>query len=283
MYQQSITRRHRTAFVIAIDQSGSMEEQCTFLGRRMTKAAAVAEVTDGLLYELIERARRSDGVRNYYDIALLSYSGEGIRPLIGDAFFHTVTELAAVETTPHRIVVERRLPDGSIALHTIDIPGYIRPFFNGETPMFDTLMEVKLLVEEWCARPENADSFPPVVFNITDGEASDCDPIELQEVSDDIRAQKTQDGNVLLMNIHIGTDGHKSPLLFPTSEEVDPKDRYARQLFEASSEMPDVFLPFVTEIRSARGQGPYRAMGYNVTASQMAALLNIGSVSVPIH
>lgn len=283
MYQQSISRRHRTAFLIAIDQSGSMEEQCTFLHRRMSKAEAVAEVTDGLIYELIERARRSDGVRDYYDIALLSYSGEGVRPLIGDRFFHTVTELAAVKTVPRTIAVERILPDGSAALHTLEIPGYIRPFFSGQTPMFDTLKEVKLLAEEWCRRPEHAESFPPTVFNITDGEASDCDPIELQEVSDDIRALKTFDGNVLLMNIHIATDGSKQPLLFPTSDEIDPKDRYARQLFDSSSVMPDIFVPSILEMRRKPGRPPYRAMGYNVTASQVAALLNIGSVSVPIQ
>ena len=37
------------------------------------------EVTNRLLFELIERARRSDEVRDYYDIAVLGYSGDGDR------------------------------------------------------------------------------------------------------------------------------------------------------------------------------------------------------------
>ena len=69
MYTQSITRSHRTAFILAIDQSGSMAEKLLFRGRQTTKAEAVAEVTNRLLFELIERARRSDEVRDYYDIA----------------------------------------------------------------------------------------------------------------------------------------------------------------------------------------------------------------------
>lgn len=84
MYTQSITRSHRTAFILAIDQSGSMAEKLLFRGRQTTKAEAVAEVTNRLLFELIERARRSDEVRDYYDIAVLGYSGDGIVSLLND-------------------------------------------------------------------------------------------------------------------------------------------------------------------------------------------------------
>ena len=38
MYTQEITRTHRTAFVIAIDQSSSMQESVVVNSRRMTKA-----------------------------------------------------------------------------------------------------------------------------------------------------------------------------------------------------------------------------------------------------
>ena len=76
MYTQSITRTHRTAIILAIDGSGSMAEKIRFRNRQMTKAEAVATITNGMLFELIERARRSDGVRDYYDIAVIGYSGD---------------------------------------------------------------------------------------------------------------------------------------------------------------------------------------------------------------
>ena len=83
MYTQSITRRHRTAFLLAIDGSGSMAEEIRFRGRTSTKAEAVAAIANELLFELIERARRSDGVRDYYDIALIGYSGDDeVYPLL---------------------------------------------------------------------------------------------------------------------------------------------------------------------------------------------------------
>ena len=64
MYTQSITRTHRTAIILAIDGSGSMAEKIRFRNRQMTKAEAVATITNGMLFELIERARRSHGVRD---------------------------------------------------------------------------------------------------------------------------------------------------------------------------------------------------------------------------
>ena len=42
MYTQSITRNHRTAFILAIDCSGSMAESILFRGLRLTKAEAAA-------------------------------------------------------------------------------------------------------------------------------------------------------------------------------------------------------------------------------------------------
>lgn len=76
MYTQSITRSHRTAFFLAIDCSGSMAEPIHFRGGCKAKSEVVATIANELLFELIERARRSDGVRDYYDIAVLGYHGD---------------------------------------------------------------------------------------------------------------------------------------------------------------------------------------------------------------
>ena len=127
MYTQSITRSRRTAFFLAIDCSGSMAEPIRFRGRPTTKAEAVASVANGLLFELIERARRSDGVRNYYDIAVLGYSGDDeVSSLLpGDRDTLSVTELAAVRPDVRRETVECRLPDGGIALRELPVPVWI--------------------------------------------------------------------------------------------------------------------------------------------------------------
>ena len=165
-YTQSITRRHRTAFVLAIDQSGSMVEELEFRGRRTSKAAAVAEVANSLLSELLLRATREGEVRDYYDIAVVGYSGEGVHSLLSaDETFVPVSALRNAVRNTRRVSIERRLPDGQPAFNEVTVSEWIAPAASGQTPMYEALLYVHDLVEAWCRRPEHRESFPPLVFN----------------------------------------------------------------------------------------------------------------------
>ena len=262
MYTQSITRTHRTAIILAIDGSGSMAEKIRFRNRQMTKAKAVATITNGMLFELIERARRSDGVRDYYDIAVIGYSGDDGEPPIK-------TE-----------VIEYRLPDGSISLREIPYPAWVEPEAAGQTPMCEALRRVRDIAAAWCADPAHAESFPPMVFNITDGEATDCDDAELRAVAGQIKSLRTADGNVLLVNIHIAAGDTPRTVFFPSAEEASYPNRYAEVLYDCSSPMPEVFNE---AIREAKGPGvlpPFRGMSFNASAEELITMLNIGSISV---
>ncbi len=282
MYTQSITRKHRTAFVLTIDCSGSMSETMRFRDREITKAEAVAAVTNDLLFELIERARRSDGVRDYYDLAVLSYSGDDeVRSLLPEGReTMSVAELAACEMPLRRESVEYRLPDGSIAIREIPVPTWIAPRAAGQTPMCEALRRARDLVRAWTARPENAESFPPVVFNITDGEATDGDEEEIRAVARQIRDLRTTDGNVLLINIHIACDDGSHPIFFPSRDEALHPNRYAALLYDCSSEMPGAFDAVIREAKGPGALPPFRGMSYNASAAELVAMLNIGSISV---
>ena len=50
----------------------------------------------------------------------------------------------------------------------------------------------------------------------------------------------SEDGNVLLFNIHVSARGEK-PILFP-SDDLDLPDDYARRLFSMSSRLPPPML-----------------------------------------
>lgn len=278
MYTQSITRSRRTAFFLAIDCSGSMR----FRGRPTTKAEAVASVANGLLFELIERARRSDGVRNYYDIAVLGYSGDDeVSSLLpGDRDTLSVTELAAVRPDVRRETVECRLPDGGIALRELPVPVWIEPRAAGQTPMCEALRRIRDLAAAWCADPSHAESFPPIVFNITDGEATDCDDAELRAVAGQIKSLRTADGNVLLVNIHIAAGDTPRTVFFPSAEEASYPNRYAAVLYDCSSPMPEVFNEAIREAKGPGALPPFRGMSFNASAEELITMLNIGSISV---
>ena len=280
-YTQSITRRHRTAFVLAIDQSGSMVEELEFRGRRTSKAAAVAEVANSLLSELLLRATREGEVRDYYDIAVVGYSGEGVHSLLSaNETFVPVSALRNAVRNTRRVSVERRLPDGQPAFNEVTVSEWIAPAASGQTPMYEALLYVHDLVEAWCRRPEHRESFPPLVFNITDGEATDCDDAELRAVAGQIKSLRTADGNVLLVNIHIAAGDTPHTVFFPSAEEASYPNRYAEVLYDCSSPMPEVFNE---AIREAKGPGvlpPFRGMSFNASAEELITMLNIGSISV---
>lgn len=282
MYTQSITRTHRTAFILLIDGSGSMNEEILFRGKRMTKAEAVASITNGMLFELVERARRSDGVRDYYDISVLTYSGDNevYSLLPGGREMLSVAELAAGEIPMKRELVEYRMPDGSTSLRELPVPDWIAAEAAGQTPMYQALDHAYEIAEAWCRNPAHAESFPPTVFNITDGEATDCDEEELRTICERIRSLRTCDGHVLLINIHIAPDESQHAVFFPTEEEAAYSNRYAGVLYDCSSPMPEVFNEAIREAKGPGALPPFRGMSYNTSAEQLIAMLNIGSISV---
>ena len=259
-----------------------MAEQILFRGRQMTKAQAVASVTNGMLFELIERARRSDGVRDYYDIAVIGYSGddEVYSLLPGGKELISVAELAAGEPPIKKEAIEYRLPDGSVTLREIPSPVWVEPEAAGQTPMCEALRHVRDIAAEWCADPAHADSFPPMVFNITDGEATDCDDAELRAVAKQIKSLGTTDGNVLLVNIHIAAGDTPHMVFFPSAEEASYPNRYAAVLYDCSSPMPEVFNEAIREAKGPGALPPFRGMSFNASAEELITMLNIGSISV---
>ncbi len=60
-------------------------------------------------------------------------------------------------------------PDGGIALRELPVPIWVEPHAAGQTPMCEALRRIRDLAAAWCAEAAHAASFPPIVFNITDG------------------------------------------------------------------------------------------------------------------
>ena len=280
MYSQEITRRHRTAFVIAIDQSGSMQERVRFGRHEMSKAAAVAHITNSLLRELVDLSGRTDGERDYYDVAVVGYSGDGARMLLDEEGFVAIDRLSRRQPACETLYSEETLPDGSAMLAGHSVQQWLLPEAAGKTPMYEALLRVRDLLAAWCAREENRDSFPPVVINITDGEASDCTDDELRRVCSQIRRLGTDDGAVLLFNIHISTDSTSPAMVFPMPDEIARANPYARLIAECSSIMPAPFDEAVREFKGAGAVPPFYGMGYNASITELLSIINIGSRSI---
>ncbi len=281
MYTQEITRRNRTAFIIAIDQSTSMQESSVVDSRKLSKADMVTILTNRILEELVARARREDGIHNYYDIAVIGYSNDRAYPLLDShRNFIPVHELSGYDHPSRTIFFVRRLPSGQEQMFREVVPMWIEPKAEGSTPIYDVMSYIHDCLKEWCSNPHNADSFPPVIFNITDGESSDCSDVELREISQKIKNLSTTDGNVILTNIHINVQNPTRRTIFPTIEEVGCESRYARLLAECSSVIPEQFNDVIRAERGDFARPPFRAMGFNASMAEVLEIFNIGSRNI---
>ena len=280
MYSQEITRRHRAAIVLMLDRSASMQGRVRFGRMIVTKAEAVAMTANMLITELIDRCRRTDALRNYFDIAVVGYGNDNVVQLLSEDGFVSVEALSQRTPRMGRIDIEEELPDGTAAMVEHSRPYWVDIDAEGTTPMYAAMMKVRDMVEQWCAKPENRESFPPIVINITDGEPTDCDDNELRDISAQVRRIATEDGETLLLNVHICTDWTLPSIIFPMPDELTGAGRQARTLAECSSIMPSAFDDAIIELKGMGAVPPFYGMGYNASVIELLSIINIGSRSI---
>lgn len=273
-YEAEISRRNPTCFLFLIDQSGSMGDAVgDGSGRR--KADALAEALNRLLMDLCIRCTKDirEGVRHYYDIGVIGYGMKNgqIGPALGGNL--AGKELVSVcELAESPLRVEQRQVDGRM----LRFPIWVDPVADNGTPMCAALRRAHDLMQQWVA--EHQDSFPPTVFNITDGQATDGNP---EPEAQAIRQLATRDGHVLLFNLHISetpaTEEQRRNWLYPgPDKEATLPDDYARLLFRMSSVLP----PHIVVLAQAEGMPvskDSRGFVFNAPMTEIVRFLNIGT------
>ena len=275
MYSAPITRQHKAAFVILLDHSGSMAEEVTFEGRRTTKSEALAEAVNALIEEIICRSHRERYVGNYFDIAIISYSGERAESLLGSGF-RSIVDVNSMDVPSFNKHICRTLPSGKRLYSVVERRRWIEPKAEGLTPMGDALRMARRMVASWCRK--HPESFPPIVINITDGEATDSSHEKIRTLAESIRACVTNDGATLLMNIHLAEGDHTTAptLTFPTESDRLPVNRHSQLLYDISSNLPDFYNSTISGNSSAQ----HRAVCYNASLNELVGLLAIGTLSM---
>jgi len=268
-YARRIDRLHPALILLLVDQSDSMSE--TIAGGQLSKAVAIANHINSMLYELVLRCVRTphEAPRAYFYVGVLGYSTtERGEPLVEPALAVTngdpttsTTELAA---NPLRIETRPGVGGG-----VVKAPVWVDPVSRGGTPMCAALNRAGQLAAAWVK--QHPDVFPPVVVNLTDGEATDGDPAVW---ANRLRSLSTSDGQLLLFNLNISTEPDRTSL-FPSTTDGFPNS-YARTLFQMSSPLP---APMVAVAR-AHGIGlrpGARGFGFNADMKALALFLNVGT------
>ena len=155
------------------------------------------------------------------------------------------------------------------------IPIWIRPKAGMDTPMTKAFENAYRICEAWINWGNHRDCHPPIVINISDGEATDSGTHDSKLISvvNNIKSLGTNYGNVNIFNIHISSGGGDS-ILFPTS--IDNKTNQAKLLFDLSSNLNDRMIALATNMGYNVKPGA-KGYVYNGSAKNLMDFLNIGS------
>lgn len=269
-YSAEISRVNPTCILFLIDQSGSMSDP--FGGQSgKQKAEGVSDAINRLLQNLVIKCAKSEGVRDYFHVGVIGY-GSQVAPALGGALAgRPLVPISEVANSPIRVEQRTKKVDdgaGGLVDQSIKFPIWFEPIAEGTTPMREALELARNTVADFISRTPNC--YPPIVVNITDGEAN-RDP---EPAAASMRDLASSDGGVLLFNAHISSKAGAA-VEFPAGE-TELADVYARLLFRMSSELP----PTMRELARREGfkaEDGARGFVFNADLVGVIRFLDIGT------
>jgi hypothetical protein len=270
-YSAEISRVNPSCFIFLIDQSGSMVEPIAGSdGKR--KSDCVADAINRLLHNLIIKCARGEGVRNFYEVCVIGYGAQVGPCFSGPLAGRDLAPLSEVANSPARVEERTKKvtrPNGEVVEQKVKFPVWFEPVARGTTPMGQALSLAEHLLRGWV--PAHMNSYPPIVINITDGEATDSGPVPQAEA---LTSLATHDGNTLLLNCHISSRP-QSPIVFPDSDAALP-DAFARTLFQVSSILPQSLRDLAKAENLTLGPAT-RGFAFNADLVELIRFLDIGT------
>lgn len=276
-YAADISRANPGCFLFLIDRSGSMGGA---LGGQsgLRKMDGAADAVNRVLDAISQRCSQGMDVRDYFDVGVISYTTddagntqlESALPGTSPAQpFLKISEVVDAATVEERQVKE---PDGAGGVVEVsrNFPVWLHPEALYGTPMCAALSAAAEALQTWTG--EHPDSYPPMVINVTDGNATDGDPVPIAQ---EIRELGTDDGNVLLYNAHLSAMSAPS-VQYPSQESEIPPDEYALTMFRMSSVFPDSVVELAQGMELPVTEGS-RGYVYNADMVALVQFLDIGT------
>jgi hypothetical protein len=280
-YEAEISRANPTCFLFLVDQSGSMAERWGGDAGK-TKAEGVADAINRLLQTLVRCCSKGEYVLDRYFIGAVGYGGQPGDPAgisLGfpvEALSESIVQpVSMIKKNPLRIEDRiKREEDGAGGLiqKHVRFPVWFDPRATGKTPMCGALRAAYEVACQFVG--EHPSCFPPIVINISDGAATDGDPEQVLRTAMALLSVASQDGNVLLFNVHVSVRGDR-PILFPSDESNLPDD-YARLLFRMSSLLPPSMLRQAQILETSVEEGAV-GFAFNADLASVIMFLDIGT------
>ena len=279
-YTAQITRNTPTAFIFLIDQSVSMQKYTTLYGEEMPMAEAVARIVNHQLNELVLRCIKGSETRDYYDIAIIGYGENAYSGWKGELEGRDFVKPSELKEHPYKKITtkkETRTRKGVKVVEVEEVQWIEAEATEGWTRVHHAFEKAKGLLDEWMEKHHEKDCYPPTIINITDGIFNGATKEYVLQQANELKSMFTNDGNVILFNIHISADKDVS-VTCPASKDEVSFSSLATTMYEMSSLLP---MRYSDRIADLRGDGTpnnrYTAMSINADMSTLIQLMDIGT------
>ncbi|MGO8753469.1 MAG: vWA domain-containing protein [Thermoguttaceae bacterium] len=271
MYSAEISRSNPTCFLFLVDQSGSMDDP--FGGESgKRKSQGVSDAINRLLQTLVFRCAKGDVILDRYYIGVIGY-GDQVGPAFGGVLAgQGLVPVSKIGNSPLRLETRTKMVDdgaGGLVEQTVRFPVWFEPRAKGGTPMCQALGLARQTIFAFINQVPAC--FPPIVINITDGQATDGQP---QAAAAAVQELASRDGRTLLFNVHISCRNEK-PIQFPNREDLLP-DNHAKLLFRMSSQLPPQMLAQAQSMDHRIAVGA-RGFVFNADLVSVVQFLDIGT------
>ena len=279
-YTAQITRNTPTAFIFLIDQSVSMRRYTTLYGEEMPMAEAVARIVNHQLNELVLRCIKGSETRDYYDIAIIGYGEKAYSGWKGELEGRDFVKPSELKEHPYKKITtkkETRTRKGVKVVEVEEVQWIEADATKSCTRVHHAFEKAKGLLDEWMEKHHEKDCYPPTIINITDGEFNGATEEYVLQQANELKSMFTNDGNVILFNIHISANKAVC-VTCPASKDEVSFSSLATTMYEMSSLLP---MRYSDRIADLRGDGTpnnrYTAMSINADMSTLIQLMDIGT------
>lgn len=279
-YTAQITRNTPTAFIFMIDQSVSMQKETQLYGETMAMSEAVARIVNHQINELVLRCIKGSETRDYYDIAIIGYGENAYSGWKGELEGRDFVKPSELKEHPYKkttIKKETRTRKGIKVVEVEEVQWIEADATKSWTRVHHAFDKAKQLLQNWMNEHHDKDCYPPTIINITDGEFNGASKEYVLQQANELKSMFTNDGNVILFNIHISANKGMS-VTCPADKEEVSSNVLATTLYELSSLLPERYSDRIANLRNDTiPSDRYTAMSVNADMSTLIQLMDIGT------
>lgn len=279
-YTAQITRNTPTAFIFLVDHSVSMKKKTYLYGEEMTMAEAAARIVNNQINELVLRCVKMGDTRHYYDIAVVGYGEKAYSGWQGELEDRRFVSPEELKNHPFTKIVTRKetRTRRGVQIKEVEQVQWVSARNDGSwTHYHEAFDYAKKLLDEWMRKHHEKDCYPPTIIHITDGEFNHATKEEVTQKANELKAMFTNDGNVILFNIHFTSNSDADKVACPIDKRELDGNMYAEALFEMSSLLPERYNKDIARCLNDTRTGRHVAMGINADATTLIKLMDIGT------